>query len=153
MNYFEILDVNEYSSLDLIKKNYKQKLLENHPDKNSDQYDGLISIDLLKQAYYILSNQKSKLKYIADLKHGDINTNKSISNENEVSLDSFNQIYIKEKDIYEWNLDCPRCHCDKGYCIDEDLLEDNLIEDSLNQEILINCSMCSQWLKVQYSLN
>ncbi|KAL6929168.1 hypothetical protein ACO0SA_002508 [Hanseniaspora valbyensis] len=152
LNYFEILDVNEYSSLDVIKKNYKKKLLENHPDKNNELKDTLITIDQLKQAYYILSNYKSKLKYIEELKLGENKTNKSISNENEISLENFTQEYDKDNDIYEWHLNCPRCHCEKGYSINENLLEDNFNEQDNIQEVVINCSMCSQWLKVQYTL-
>lgn len=150
LNYFEILDVNEYSPLEEVKKKYRQKLLENHPDKNQELDEMSVTIDQIKQAYYIISNYNRKTKYIEELNLGQNISNKSISNENEVSLDVFTQEYHRENDMYEWHLNCPRCCSEKSYSISEDLLEENAVDDSDIQEVLINCSMCSQWLKVQF---
>ena len=145
MNFFDILDVNEFSTQEEIKESYKKTLLLHHPDKLKDGASA-ITVDDIKKAYTVLSNSKLKLDYIESLK---LNNNISIANEDEVSLDQFRSVYVEDKDLFEFYLDCPRCKNKDSFYLNEEILESN----GENLQVHVNCEMCSQWLKVVFSLN
>ena len=143
MNYFDILNVSEFSSQEEIKEQYKKTLLTHHPDK-LNKTTSSISVDDIKKAYDVLSNNKLRLEYIESLK---VNTNVSISNEDEIDLNKFSSVYIEDKDLFEFFLDCPRCKHKDSFYLNEEILENNKEHLHVN----INCEMCSQWLKVVFS--
>ncbi|GMM40342.1 hypothetical protein DAHU10_012430 [Hanseniaspora uvarum] len=145
MNYFDILDANEFNTQDEIKEKYRKTLLEHHPDKLSNGTSS-ITVDDIKKAYNVLSNSKLKLEYIESLK---LNTNLSISNEDEIGLDQFKSVYVEEKDLFEFYLDCQRCKNVDSFYLDEEILEAN----EEHNHVFVNCEMCSQWLKVVFSPN
>jgi DnaJ-class molecular chaperone len=58
-NPYEILGVNSTCSIDDIKKNYKQKALELHPDRGGDEE----KFKQLQESYEILSNDQSRQEY------------------------------------------------------------------------------------------
>jgi len=58
-NYYEILGITKESSSDEIKKAYRKKALENHPDKGGNEDD----FKKITEAYEILSNNELKGRY------------------------------------------------------------------------------------------
>lgn len=58
-NYYETLGISKESSADEIKKAYRKKALENHPDKGGKEED----FKKITEAYEILSNEEIKGRY------------------------------------------------------------------------------------------
>jgi molecular chaperone DnaJ len=56
MNYYQILDLPDFSDLETIKNKYKQLVKMHHPDKGGDSFE----FDLVKQAYDYLKNPSLK---------------------------------------------------------------------------------------------
>lgn len=72
-NYYEILEVNPKASEDIIKKVYKIKIKQNHPDlfqgekkKNAEETTKEIT-----EAYDILSNKEKRQNYDLELKNNE----------------------------------------------------------------------------------
>ncbi len=59
MNYYEILNLPNFSSIDDIKKSYKELIKINHPDKggNSEEFEKV------KNAFDILKDDKKKKEF------------------------------------------------------------------------------------------
>ena len=56
INYYEILKVPDFSSYEIIKKNYKNLMLESHPDKGGDSD----KFKLIREAYDIMKDDAQK---------------------------------------------------------------------------------------------
>ncbi len=63
--YYEILGVNKNSSNDEIKKAFHKLAHKYHPDKNKGSD---FQFKILNEAYYILSNEKSRSQYNDEIK-------------------------------------------------------------------------------------
>jgi curved DNA-binding protein CbpA len=61
--FYTILGVNPSASEDIIRKAYKKRALEWHPDKNLNNPGAEHLFKILQKAYETLSNEKSKQKY------------------------------------------------------------------------------------------
>ena len=59
INYYEILKVPDFSSYEIIKKNYKNLMLESHPDKGGDSD----KFKLIREAYDIMKDDVQKKEY------------------------------------------------------------------------------------------
>lgn len=59
MNYYNILGVSKTASADEIKKAYKRKVKENHPDRGGDEE----TFKQINEAYEILSNSNKRSTY------------------------------------------------------------------------------------------
>lgn len=66
-NLYEILEIPENSSLEEIKKAYRLQAIKYHPDKNNDPKAGSI-FDKITKAYDILSDEKKRESYNAQIK-------------------------------------------------------------------------------------
>ena len=64
MDYYNILGLNKKCSYDDIKKSYKTLALQYHPDRNikNKEYNE-IRFKEISEAYQVLSNTESRLKY------------------------------------------------------------------------------------------
>ena len=60
IDYYDILEINEYSSKEEIRKQYKKLSLKYHPDKNKDGTDNFLKI---KEAYDILIDDNKRSIY------------------------------------------------------------------------------------------
>ena len=60
INYYEILKVPDFSSFETIKKNYKNLILESHPDKGGDSD----KFKLILEAYELMKDEAKKKNMI-----------------------------------------------------------------------------------------
>ncbi|KAL6947314.1 hypothetical protein ACO0QE_002197 [Hanseniaspora vineae] len=172
---FEVLGVSADSSLDEIKQQYREKLLNAHPDKwhrqqqkksgvAADQTDSAknllqeqaSSVESIKNAYYVLSDPLRKEEYLRSLatklqKQGMHSSGDGLD---EFSLDDFIMVENAESpdDPLDWFMDCPRCTNANGFHVTEDILEQNGEElpNNMGYQVIIQCSMCSLWIKLNY---
>lgn len=93
INLYKILDIDDYSDIETIKKSYRKKSLVIHPDKNIDTNSTENFIEL-NQAYEILSNINKKTIYDSELRNYELINNKFTN-----ILDFKNLVNITTKDI------------------------------------------------------
>ncbi len=121
MNYYEILNLPNFSSIDDIKKSYKELIKINHPDKggNSEEFEKV------KNAFEILKDDKKKKEF----------DNKLIYYF-EV-LDRAEEINIGFNDKFYTCLQC----------LNENEIDFDLID--INKENIIKCENCSMIYKLK----
>ncbi len=176
--YYDVLDlktpdftgkaIKNEPSPQIIKQAYRDSLLKHHPDKlniinglskETSQISKLRSIDMIQQAYKVLSSIKLKEEYHEYLqKKQRVEFNIQSTDGIELfSLDNFNyeEIEIQESNEVDirWTKDCPRCKTHESFILTEDDLADSgtICETEGNKyELVIQCSACSLWIKVFY---
>ena len=62
-NYYDILGVEENATQDQIKKAYRKKAIQYHPDKNPDNKEAEEKFKEAAEAYEVLSNPEKKQRY------------------------------------------------------------------------------------------
>ncbi|CCD24364.1 Jjj3p NDAI_0D00500 [Naumovozyma dairenensis CBS 421] len=169
ITHYEVLNINSDATLQEIKKAYKQKLLNIHPDKSSTQILPIsittndltsVSINQIQQAYKILSNESTREQYDEEL----LETFKKLGYHNhgdgldEFSLDDF----TFDETTCNYNMNCPRCKTLNGFQFNEDSLDEfantnintntNTNGGSSAFQVLAQCNSCSLWLKVNFAI-
>jgi len=62
-DYYEVLEVSKSASLDDIKKAYRKKAVQYHPDKNQGDKEAEEKFKEATEAYSVLSDQESRARY------------------------------------------------------------------------------------------
>jgi molecular chaperone DnaJ len=62
-DYYEVLEISKTASAEEIKKAYRKKALQYHPDKNPDNKEAEEKFKEAAEAYEVLSNQDKKQRY------------------------------------------------------------------------------------------
>ena len=62
-DYYKILGISKDSSQSEIKKAYRKKAIQFHPDKNPDDKNAEVEFKKAAEAYEVLSNQEKKSRY------------------------------------------------------------------------------------------
>lgn len=62
-DYYEVLEVNKNASPEEIKKAYRKKALQYHPDKNPDNKEAEEKFKEAAEAYEVLSSPDKKQRY------------------------------------------------------------------------------------------
>jgi len=62
-DYYKILEVQETSTEDEIRKAYRNIAVKNHPDRNPGDPNAPSKMKLINEAYGVLSNSSTKIKY------------------------------------------------------------------------------------------
>ena len=125
INYYEILKVPDYSSYEIIKKNYKNLMLESHPDKGGDSD----KFKLIREAYDIMKDDVQKKEYDNKLMY----YQEMYDRAEEINL---------QKNIY--NFKC--IQCEKNNEINSELIQK---QNNLCQYI-VKCCGCSMIYKINY---
>jgi molecular chaperone DnaJ len=63
MNYYELLGVEQSASPDEIKRAYRKKAVEHHPDKNNGSKEAEEHFKKIAEAYFVLSDEGRRRKY------------------------------------------------------------------------------------------
>ncbi|CCC71365.1 hypothetical protein NCAS_0H00550 [Naumovozyma castellii] len=158
LNHYDILSVPSDASQQDIKRAYKERLLNIHPDKSSSSADSPpptishVTVNQIQEAYRILSKPESRTKYDMEL----LETFKKLGYTNNgdgldaYSLDNFEF----DEDHLSYHMACPRCKTHKGFDFTEDTLEEYGQErpDGEGFQVLAQCNSCSLWLKVNFDV-
>ena len=62
-DYYEVLGIDKNAGADQIKKAYRKKAIEYHPDKNPGDKDAEEKFKLAAEAYEVLSDPNKKARY------------------------------------------------------------------------------------------
>lgn len=159
LTHYEILRIPSDATQEEIKKAYRDRLLNTHPDKVAKKTSNKVNsvtIDTIQDAYKVLSNIKTRGEYdkliLENYKQqGFHNCGDGLD---EFSLDDFS--FDEEK--LEFMMNCPRCQFDDGFHFKESLLEECIDNENVNEwdhsgyQLLTQCSACSLWLKVNFDV-
>ncbi|CAI4044164.1 hypothetical protein N7582_003240 [Saccharomyces uvarum] len=159
LTHYEILRIPSDATQEEIKKAYRDRLLNTHPDKltkNTNNRVNSVTINKIQDAYKILSNNQKRGEYDKTIlenykKQGFHNCGDGLD---EFSLDDFSF----DDDKLEFRMNCPRCQFVNGFHFSESLLDEcidniNIIEQSRDgYQLLTQCSACSLWLKVNFDV-
>ncbi|QHS74324.1 Jjj3p [Saccharomyces paradoxus] len=159
LTHYEILRIPSDATQEEIKKAYRNRLLNTHPDKlTKNVHDNVnsVTINKIQDAYKILSNKKTRGEYdrliLENYKlQGFHNCGDGLD---EFSLDDFSF----DEDKLEFMMNCPRCQFADGFHFSESLLGEcidnvNVAEQNHSgYQLLTQCSACSLWLKVNFEV-
>jgi len=146
--YYEILGLPSSQPIPLkdIKAAYHRALLASHPDKVGATNRDSNELDLIREAWNILSDDHKRKEYDAKLKSNvilcfrlildGINTRKAF-----VQVDLDDMSYDGETAVYSFPC---RCGTGGGFHITEDDLEKG--------KDLVECWGCSSWIRVSYEM-
>ncbi|KAI5964614.1 DPH4 [Candida pseudojiufengensis] len=143
--YYEVLNISSTASLEDIKKAYKAKLLENHPDKTPTPQNPQL-IPIIVEAYNTLSDLTRRDEYDSNIQndHKGKGFNIDGGGLDLYSLDDFtyeNGMFLKS---------CPRCEHSNSMILTEEDLENGTPDDNDGFDIIVQCSSCSLWIQVKY---
>ena len=121
INYYEILKVPDFSTYEIIKQNYKNLMLESHPDKGGDSD----KFELIREAYELMKDNNKKKEYDNKLMY-------------------YQEMYERAEEINlhknENNFYCVQCG--KNNIIEKELIKDRTMQ------YLIKCEGCSMLYKI-----
>lgn len=98
-NYYEILEVSEKASSEVIEKAYKALVKKYHPDlqPESSKKQAEEKIKLINEAYDVLSNNDKKVKYDEELNKKNLVHEQKINNEKQTIKKPHQQMQPKPK--------------------------------------------------------
>lgn len=99
-NLYQILDLPNYSDIELIKKSFRQLALKYHPDRNPDPAVAETFKNIVK-AYEVLNNPEQKQNYDLKLKSGFIYEFVEASNTAQSERDNKRTWYAKMRKDYD----------------------------------------------------
>lgn len=143
-NYYEVLNVPINSTEAEIKLAYKDKLLQNHPDKSTQMNT---EINLIQQAYKVLIDAEGRRNYDELLKSS-IKKQGLVLNGDGLDIYNLQDFHLLEDTFFK---QCPRCRSNKAIMLTEDDLINGTTDGNGDYEIIVQCNDCSLWIKVQYS--
>lgn len=149
-SYYEILGVDITSTDDVIKLAYKRRLLETHPDKKTHKnaYNpNTNEVNLIKDAYRVLSDSELRTEYNEQLDRK-TKTQGLIVNGEGLDIHGLEEFEEIDGDFYK---SCPRCTSNKAMKLTEEDLINGTTDGDGNYEVIVQCSDCSLWIKVQYA--
>ena len=125
INYYELLKVPDFSTYETIKKNYKNLMLEYHPDKGGDSE----KFKLIREAFDLMKDEIKKKEYDNKLMY----YQEMYDRAEEINL---------QKNIY--NFKC--IQCEKNNEINKELVK----KQNNFYQYIIKCSGCSMIYKINY---
>jgi diphthamide biosynthesis protein 4 len=132
-------------SPEVLKTAYRQALLEHHPDKSNQPRETVSSrsftVQQIREAFLILSDPEKKKEHDKRLGVTLVQTGET------VDLSELEERENTDSGQLFWTRAC-RCGDPQGYKV----TENDLIENGETEEIAVQCSGCSIWIKVIYSI-
>lgn len=120
-DYYDILEVHRDASTEEIKKCYRKKVLQLHPDKKStDDSEEFVRLSI---AWKTLCDEQKRREYDANVQHRNVVPNPPISEEVRLS-----EMTVRADGTATWS-----CRCGGEYVLPE----------AISQETLIGCDACS----------
>uniref|UniRef100_A0A023GBX0 Putative chaperone protein dnaj n=1 Tax=Amblyomma triste TaxID=251400 RepID=A0A023GBX0_AMBTT len=120
-DYYDILEVRRDAPAEEIKKCYRKKVLQLHPDKSStDDSEKFVRLNI---AWKTLCDEQKRREYDATVQHRSAASNPPISEEVRLS-----EMSVRADGIATWS-----CRCGGEYVLPE----------TPSQETLIGCDACS----------
>lgn len=150
--FYEILSVGPDADIQEIKKAYRRKILQTHPDKASgltnDVETPSNTVSLIKEAYDTLSDPALREKYDQDLTKAAQTQGFNLSGD---GLDTYSLESFEYNDSNElWLKTCPRCQAPCSIKLVEEDLEQGTDDGEGGLELVVQCGSCSLWIKVKY---
>lgn len=149
--HYAVLGLDPSASDAQIKSAYRERLLSTHPDKTGVKSTSGDVVVRLKEAYRILTDADSRADY-------EITLNKTIQRQGYIptgdgldtyTLDDF--VIVETPENVMWRRECPRCQSPLSIELSETALEKYGTSDGRGgYEIIVQCSDCSLWIKVEY---
>jgi len=144
LNYYKVLGVPHTATFVEIKQKYRGLLLKYHPDKaTSSKSAPGIDIDLLKKAYEILFDPKSREEYDSLLRKTSVHTGTRAQSTHRpaqvVSIDLWDEVEGDRETTWTYP-----CRCGSRYVLRE--------ADMENDAHLVPCEGCSESLYAGYEL-
>ena len=124
INYYEILKVPDFSNYETIKQNYKNLMLESHPDKGGDS----AQFELIREAFELMKDNVKKKEYDNKLMYY------------QEMYDRAEEIQLKQN---ENNFSC--IQCEKNNIIDREAIK------TYSNQYIIKCEGCSMIYKINFS--
>ena len=72
MNYYDILGISENSTQEQIKKAWRKKQFDTHPDQNNGDNSKTLEYTKINEAYEILGNENKKKLYDKEIKYSNV---------------------------------------------------------------------------------
>lgn len=125
-NYYEILEVSQNASLDIIKKVFKIQVKKYHPDVADDKMKAEEKIKELNEAYEVLSSEEKRKAYDNELNPYNLSLNEIVSLKEE-------NISLKEK-LARTNAEIERIINinENGYGDNQNIPEETLSDNMTN---------------------
>lgn len=130
----------------LIKRAYRRALLQNHPDKTTQQSQPSYSIDQISAAFSVLSSPKQRDEYDTSLKLAKTEDDEFARFQTGVENVDLDDLEFDEEQE-RWFRSC-RCGNERGYTFQEGDLEE-AGDDGL---LMVGCQDCSLWLRVHFAV-
>lgn len=148
---YEVLGVGPDATVAEVKLAYRQRVLEAHPDKRGGVALAGEVIPQLQQAYATLVDPAARQRY--DERWAK-ELQKRGHTQSGAGLDVYSLAdFVEHEGACGWvyTRPCPRCTAEGGFEVLESQLEEfGTDSGSGGWEVLLQCSSCSLWLKVEY---
>nr|CAB3238904.1 dnaJ homolog subfamily C member 24-like [Phallusia mammillata] len=138
-NFYELMNLDNFSTLAEVKTKYQQIIRKVHPDKlqQSNLAKSEQSFLKIQEAWKVLGNPQKKIEY--DLQLQQLITQQDYNISDCIPLEEFEETFINEETTFSY--DC-RCGGSYFYC------HDNIQPVVQGETVIVACSNCSLHVEV-----
>ena len=122
INYYELLKVPDFSSFEKIKQNYKNLMIESHPDKGGDSS----KFEQIREAYELMKNEDKKKEYDNKLMYY------------QEMYERAEEINIEKNDMFFYCIQCAK----------KNDINPEILKDNIKTQYIIKCEGCSMIYKI-----
>ena len=122
INYYELLKVPDFSSFEKIKQNYKNLMIESHPDKGGDSS----KFEQIREAYELMKNEDKKKEYDNKLMYY------------QEMYERAEEINIEKNDMFFYCIQCAK----------KNDINPEIFKDNIKTQYIIKCEGCSMIYKI-----
>ena len=126
MNYYDILGISENSTQEQIKKAWRKKQFDTHPDQNNWDNSKTLEYTKINESYEILGNENKKKLYDKEIKYNNVGFSDNTINDDLTNIFS-EMIYSSMK--------APKKKNNSMNDLFSGMMEDPIIENMFNSQI------------------